>query len=99
VQAGFVKQGAEAERLSQAECYPSGARRGPENAPDEGFRMNKAITSRLKVLMGLYTEAPLSANTTYRVTVDGTTAAGSVHFDWSFTTGAAPTKPGGGRRG
>jgi len=47
----------------------------------------------------LYTEAPLSANTTYRVTIDGTSSAGSVHFDWSFTTGTAPTKPGGGRRG
>ncbi len=47
----------------------------------------------------LYTEAPLSANTTYRVTIDGTTSAGSVHFDWTFTTGAAPTKPGNGRRG
>jgi hypothetical protein len=47
----------------------------------------------------LYTEAPLGANTTYRVTIDGTNSAGSVHFDWSFTTGDAPTKPGGGRRG
>jgi hypothetical protein len=46
----------------------------------------------------LYTEAPLSANTTYRVTIDGTSSTGSVHFDWSFTTGAAPTKPGGGGR-
>jgi hypothetical protein len=47
----------------------------------------------------LYTEVPLSANTTYRVTIDGTSSAGSVHFDWTFTTGAAPTKPGSGRRG
>lgn len=47
----------------------------------------------------LYTEAPLSANTTYRVTIDGTNSAGSVHFEWTFTTGAAPTEPGGGRRG
>jgi len=47
----------------------------------------------------LYTEAPLTANTTYRVTIDGTTAAGSVHFEWTFTTGAAATRPGGGRRG
>lgn len=46
----------------------------------------------------LYTEAPLAANTTYRVTIDGSTAAGSVHFEWTFTTGAA-TSPGGGRRG
>ena len=47
----------------------------------------------------LYTEAPLTANTTYRVTIDGTTATGSVHFEWTFTTGAASTRPGGGRRG
>jgi len=47
----------------------------------------------------LYTEAPLGANTTYRVTIDGTTSVGSVHFEWSFTTGAAPTKLGSGRRG
>jgi len=25
------------------------------------------------------------------VTIDGTSSTGSVHFDWSFTTGAAPT--------
>jgi len=37
----------------------------------------------------LYTEKPLTANTTYRVTIEGTTAAGSVRFDWRFTTGAA----------
>jgi len=47
----------------------------------------------------LYTEAPLTANTTYRVTITGTTTAGSVNFDWTFTTGAASTGPGGGRRG
>jgi len=47
----------------------------------------------------LYTDAPLTANTTYRVTIDGTTSAGSVQFDWTFTTGAASTGPGGGRRG
>jgi hypothetical protein len=45
----------------------------------------------------LYTDAPLTANTTYRVTIAGTTTAGSVSFDWTFTTGAA--NPGGGRRG
>jgi hypothetical protein len=45
----------------------------------------------------LYTEAPLVANTTYRVTIDGTTSAGSKHFEWTFTTGAASTGPG--RRG
>jgi hypothetical protein len=45
----------------------------------------------------LYTESPLSANTTYRVTVDGSNASGSLHFDWVFTTGAGSTGPG--RRG
>jgi hypothetical protein len=45
----------------------------------------------------LYTDAPLTANTTYRVTITGTSTAGSVTFDWTFTTGAAST--GGGRRG
>ncbi len=57
---------------------------------------DSSLGSTAKVL---YTEAPLSANTPYRVTIDGTSSTGSVHFDWSFTTGAAPTKPGGGRRG
>jgi hypothetical protein len=57
---------------------------------------DSSLGSTAKVL---YTEAPLAANTTYRVTIDGTSSAGSVHFDWSFTTGAALTKPGGGRRG
>jgi hypothetical protein len=56
---------------------------------------DSSLGSTAKVL---YTEAPLSANTTYRVTIDGTSSTGSVHFDWSFTTGAAPTKPGGGGR-
>jgi len=46
----------------------------------------------------LYTDAPLTANTTYRVTITGTTSSGSVSFDWKFTTGAASTNPGG-RRG
>jgi hypothetical protein len=45
----------------------------------------------------LYTEAALTANTTYRVTIDGTDSSGSVHFEWTFTTGAASTGPG--RRG
>ncbi len=47
----------------------------------------------------LYTDAPLTANTTYRVTITGTTSSGSVSFDWTFTTGAATTGGGGGRRG
>jgi hypothetical protein len=46
----------------------------------------------------LYTDAPLGANTTYRVTIDGTNSSGSLHFEWTFTTGAASTGPGG-RRG
>ena len=45
----------------------------------------------------LYTEAPLAASTTYRVTIDGSNASGSLHFDWAFTTGAGSTRPG--RRG
>jgi hypothetical protein len=40
----------------------------------------------------LYTDAPLSPNTTYRVTIEATGDAGPVTFDWKFTTGA------GGRR-
>ena len=46
----------------------------------------------------LYTDAPLTANTTYRVTIVGTTSSGSVSFDWKFTTGAASGNPGGGGR-
>jgi hypothetical protein len=55
---------------------------------------DSTIGSTAKVL---YTEAPLTANTTYRVTIDGTTSSGSVSFNWTFTTGAASTGPG--RRG
>lgn len=47
----------------------------------------------------LYTDVPLTANTTYHVTITGTTSSGSVSFDWTFTTGAASTGGGGGRRG
>jgi hypothetical protein len=46
----------------------------------------------------LYTDAPLLANTTYRVTIDGKTTSATVHFEWTFTTGAGSVKPGG-RRG
>ena len=46
----------------------------------------------------LYTDAPLSANTTYRVIIDGTAASASVHFEWTFITGSGST-PGGRRRG
>jgi hypothetical protein len=46
----------------------------------------------------LYTDAPLSANTTYRVIIDGTAASASVHFEWTFITGAGSTT-GGRRRG
>jgi hypothetical protein len=45
----------------------------------------------------LYTEAPLTANTTYRVTIDGSSSSGSLRFDWTFTTGAGSAGPG--RRG
>jgi len=41
----------------------------------------------------LYTEAPLTANTTYRVLIDGSNASGSVRFEWTFTTGAGGTGP------
>ena len=37
----------------------------------------------------LYTEASLTANTTYRVTIDGTISSAARHFEWTFTTGAA----------
>ena len=49
----------------------------------------------------MYTDAPLTANTTYHVTIAGTTSSGNVQFDWTFTTGAATTTGGGGggRRG
>ncbi len=49
----------------------------------------------------MYTDAPLTANTTYHVTITGTTSSGNVRFDWTFTTGAATTTGGGGggRRG
>jgi hypothetical protein len=40
----------------------------------------------------LYTDAPLSPNTTYRVTIEATGDAGPITFAWKFTTGA------GGRR-
>jgi hypothetical protein len=43
----------------------------------------------------LYTDAPLAANTTYRVTVDGTISAATTHFEWTFTTGAAAGGRGG----
>jgi hypothetical protein len=46
----------------------------------------------------MYTDAQLSANTTYHVTIDGTNSSGSLHFDWTFTTGAA-SSGGPGRRG
>jgi hypothetical protein len=43
----------------------------------------------------LYTDAPLSANTTYRVTIDGTISSNAAHFEWAFTTGAAAGGRGG----
>lgn len=39
----------------------------------------------------MYADAPLTANTTYRVTIDGTTTSATVHFEWTFTTGAGTT--------
>lgn len=55
---------------------------------------DSSLGSTAKVL---YTDAPLSANTTYRVIIDGTSSTATVHFEWTFTTGAATTRPG--RRG
>jgi hypothetical protein len=43
----------------------------------------------------LYTDAPLTANTTYRVTIDGTISSAAAHFEWTFTTGAAAGGRGG----
>ena len=39
----------------------------------------------------MYTDAPLSANTTYRVIIDGATSTAAVHFEWTFTTGVGTT--------
>jgi hypothetical protein len=47
----------------------------------------------------LYTDAPLTANTTYRVIIEGATSSASVRFEWTFTTGAGSTGGGGRRRG
>jgi hypothetical protein len=41
----------------------------------------------------LYTEAPLTANTTYRVVIEATRAGDPLVFDWKFTTGAGRTRP------
>ncbi len=37
----------------------------------------------------LYTDAPLTANTTYRVAIEATRDTSPLHFEWTFTTGAA----------
>lgn len=37
----------------------------------------------------LYTDAPLTANTTYRVTIQATREDAPLDFDWTFTTGEA----------
>lgn len=44
----------------------------------------------------LYTDAPMTANTTYHVVVSGSLNGADKTFDWKFTTGAATG--GGGRR-
>jgi hypothetical protein len=41
----------------------------------------------------LYTDAPLTANTTYHVVVSGTLSGADKTFDWKFTTGAASGRP------
>jgi hypothetical protein len=42
----------------------------------------------------LYTDAPLTANTTYRVVISATREGEPLDFDWTFTTGAASDRPG-----
>jgi hypothetical protein len=61
--------------------------------PHQWLDGDSSLGSTAKVL---YTDAPLSASTTYRVIIDGTTSAATVHFEWTFTTGTATTR---GRRG
>jgi hypothetical protein len=41
----------------------------------------------------LYADLPLAANTTYRVIIEGTRGGTPLNFDWTFTTGDAPTNP------
>jgi hypothetical protein len=66
----------------------------PGSATSSSSSGDSTLGNAAKVL---YTEAPLSPNTTYRVTIDGSSSSGSLHFDWVFTTGAGSTGPG--RRG
>jgi hypothetical protein len=42
----------------------------------------------------MYAHAPSAPNTKYRVRVKGTSQAGALEKEWTFTTGAAPTRPG-----
>lgn len=42
----------------------------------------------------LYTDAPLAANTTYRVVIAATRDGEPLDFEWTFTTGAAGGRPG-----
>jgi hypothetical protein len=41
----------------------------------------------------LYTDAPLAANTTYRVVISATREGEPLEFSWTFTTGAADGRP------
>ena len=42
----------------------------------------------------MYAHTPSTANTKYRVRVKGTFQGGALEKEWTFTTGAAPTRPG-----
>lgn len=42
----------------------------------------------------LYTDAPLTAMTTYRVVIRATRGDEPLDFEWTFTTGAAGGRPG-----
>jgi uncharacterized protein YkwD len=51
----------------------------------------------LRTSVFMYAHTPFEANTKYHVTMKGTSQAGALDKQWTFTTGAAPTR-GGGRR-
>ena len=45
----------------------------------------------LRTSVFMYAHAPFAANTKYRVKMKGTSQAGALDKEWTFTTGAAPT--------
>ncbi len=56
--------------------------------------MRRSLTN----VMFMYANKPFEANTKYRVKVSGTYTGGALMKEWTFTSGAAPARPGGGRR-